>query len=61
MTGDLHGIGGTKSGTVNDDGTTGEGEVLWLDGVGVQDPTGVGVVGATIPAGISDAEADDLV
>jgi len=46
---------------VNDDGASGRGQARGLDGVGVEEPAGVGIVGASVAAEVGDADADDVV
>ena len=50
-----------KSHAVNHDGATVGGQARGCDGVGVEHPADVGIVGAAIAAHVGDAEADHIV
>ena len=56
-----HSVGRVEAHAVDDDGSAGERKPLRLDGVGVKNPSVVGVIGAAVAALVGDAEADDFV
>ena len=58
---DQHRVGEAKAHAVNHDGAAGGGQARGRDGVGVEHPAVVGVVGAAVAAQVGDADADDVV
>ena len=58
---DENGVGKAEAHALNHDGAAGGGQARGRDGVGIENPAVVGVVGAAVAALVGDADADHVV